>query len=67
MLNPIENAFSKVKACVKSALSVDNSLSLGTSMEDAAGRIAPADSAGYFRYVQRNITNCAVRIPYNQQ
>lgn len=67
MLNPIENAFSKIKLIVREELRSG----IGGDLEDiimcALGRITMADCNGYFRHMNQNITNCAAGLPYHHQ
>ncbi|KAI5150378.1 hypothetical protein ENBRE01_1459 [Enteropsectra breve] len=59
MLNPIECAFSKIKNRLSSKLR-----SGAQGMLAEVESISPNDSAGYFRHILRNITNCAAELPY---
>lgn len=64
MLNPMENAFSKLKNSVRSRLRSSATGSLATIILSEIESISSNDCAGYFRYISRNITNCAAELPY---
>ena len=64
MLNPIENAFSKIKNGVRSRLRLGTNGFLSELILSETNTITPTDSAGYFRNILRNITNCAAELPY---
>ena len=64
MLNPIENAFSKIKNVVRSRLRLGTKGFLSELILSETKTITPTDSAGYFRNILRNITNCAAELPY---
>ena len=64
MLNPIENAFSKIKNCVRSRLRTEENVILSEIILSEVNSITSEDCSGYFRYIARNITNCAAQIPY---
>lgn len=67
MLNPLENAFSKIKNIVKTRLGNEESHDLVTIILEAAGSITADDSAGFYRLMLRNITNCAAGLEYRHQ
>ena len=64
MLNPIENAFSKIKNGVRPRLRFDTNGFISELILSETNTITPTDSAGYFRNILRNITNCAAELPY---
>ncbi|KAI5153030.1 hypothetical protein ENBRE01_3094 [Enteropsectra breve] len=64
MLNPIECAFSKIKNGIRSKLRSGVQGILSEMMLTEVESISPNDSAGYFRHILRNITNCAAELPY---
>ncbi|KAF7691470.1 hypothetical protein CDIK_2591 [Cucumispora dikerogammari] len=64
MLNLIENAFSKFKLSVRSRLSIGDRASLSKLNHISLTTITAADYSSYFRYMLRNITNCAAKILY---
>lgn len=65
MLNPIENAFSKIKSGIKSKIRLGESGSLSEMLLQETRNITAGDASGYFRYIARNITNFAAEIPYH--
>lgn len=67
MLNPIENAFSKIKNGIRSKLRLGATGLFSELMMSETNSITAADSAGYFRYILRNITNCAAELPYTHK
>ncbi|KAF7685246.1 hypothetical protein CDIK_4005, partial [Cucumispora dikerogammari] len=67
MLNPIENAFSKIKLSVRSQLSIGDRASLSELIHSSLTTITAADCSSYFRYMLRNITNCSAGISYLHQ
>ena len=67
MLNPIENAFSKIKNGVRSRLRSGEIGLLSEMMLSEIGKITSTDSSGYFKFMARNITNCAAELPYIHQ
>lgn len=64
MLNPIENAFSKIKNGVRSRLRLGATGLLSDLMLSETTTITSNDSAEYFGLMLRNITNCAAELPY---
>ena len=64
MLNPIENAFSKIKNGVRSRLRFGINGFLSELILSKTNTITPTDNAGYFRNILRNITNCSAELPY---
>uniref|UniRef100_A0A0N5BH91 Paired domain-containing protein n=1 Tax=Strongyloides papillosus TaxID=174720 RepID=A0A0N5BH91_STREA len=64
MLNPIENAFSKIKNCVRSRLRNNDNGVLSDVIMSEINNITSTDCNGYFRYITKNITNCAAELPY---
>ena len=64
MLNPIENAFSKIKLEIRARLHIGETRSLSDLMLEEMRNVTPTDCVGYFRYILRNITNCAAELPY---
>uniref|UniRef100_A0A0K0ETC2 DDE_3 domain-containing protein n=1 Tax=Strongyloides stercoralis TaxID=6248 RepID=A0A0K0ETC2_STRER len=62
MLNPIENAFSKIKNGIRSKLQLEATGVLSEMMMKDVNNITEVDAAGYFRHVLRNITNCAAEM-----
>lgn len=64
MLNPIENAFSKIKNCVRSRLRMGFEGDLSSLILQSVGNVTIRDCVGYFSYVQCNIINCAAERPY---
>jgi transposase len=48
-LNPIENAFSKIKSRLKT-LAARTAEALGQAIQDAAAAITPSDAMGFFRH-----------------
>ena len=64
MLNPIENAFSKIKNGARSRLRLGTNGFLSELILSETNTITPTDSTGYFRNILRNITNCAAELPY---
>ncbi|KAF7692974.1 hypothetical protein CDIK_2338 [Cucumispora dikerogammari] len=67
MLNPIEKAFSKIKLSVRSRLSIGDFVSLSELIHSSLTTITAADCSSYFRYMHRNITNCAAGTSYLHQ
>ena len=67
MLNPIENAFSKIKCGIRSKLRSGVTSLLSDLMLSETSSITSSDSSGYFRYILRNITNYAAELPYTHQ
>lgn len=67
MLNPIENAFSKIKNGVRSGLRSGGYGLLTEIILAETRNVTPADCSGYFRHISRNITNCAAELPYSHQ
>lgn len=67
MLNPIENAFSQIKNSIRSRLRAEVSGNLSELLLSEAQQVTSDDTAGYFRYILRNITNCAAGLPYMHQ
>uniref|UniRef100_A0A0N5B1U7 DDE_3 domain-containing protein n=1 Tax=Strongyloides papillosus TaxID=174720 RepID=A0A0N5B1U7_STREA len=64
MLNPIENAFSKIKNCVRSRLRNNDNEVLSDVIMSEINNITSIDCNRYFRYITKNITNCAAELPY---
>uniref|UniRef100_A0A0N5BD36 DDE_3 domain-containing protein n=1 Tax=Strongyloides papillosus TaxID=174720 RepID=A0A0N5BD36_STREA len=64
MLNPIENTFSKIKNCVRSRLRNNDNGVLSDVIMSEINNITSTDCSGYFRYITKNITNCAAELPY---
>jgi transposase len=68
MVNPIENAFSKIKLGVRSKL---RSSVVSGDLEDIilkeASKINSSDCSGYFRYMMHNIAKCSAGLPYRHQ
>lgn len=64
MLNPIENAFSKIKNNLRSKLRQGEQGSLQEMVISSVETVNSEDCSGYFRYMARNITNCAAGLPY---
>ncbi|KAF7699536.1 hypothetical protein CDIK_1206 [Cucumispora dikerogammari] len=62
MLNHIENAFSKIKIAVRSRLFMGVSSTLTKMIHNAFFTITPVDCSDFFRYMLKNITNCATGI-----
>ena len=58
MLNPIENAFSKIKSGVRSRLRIGETGILSNLILSEVRNVSSEDCVGYFRYDARNITNC---------
>uniref|UniRef100_A0A0K0FW31 THAP-type domain-containing protein n=1 Tax=Strongyloides venezuelensis TaxID=75913 RepID=A0A0K0FW31_STRVS len=67
MLSPIENAFSKIKNCVRSRLRNNENEVLSDTIMSEINNITSTDCNGYFRYITKNITNCAAKVPYYQK
>ena len=65
MLNPVENAFSKIKNGVRLKLRLGtNGLLLSELMLSETHNITASDSAGYFKNILRNLINCTAKLPY---
>jgi len=64
MLNPIESVFSKIKNIVRARLRAGSTGALSDMVLEAVNEITPEDCSSYFRYMARNITNCAAGLPY---
>ena len=64
MLNPIENCFSKIKNGVRSKLRQGANGNLSDIILKEIDNVTSDDCSGYFRYISRNITNCAAELPY---
>ena len=58
------NTFSKIKAGIRSRLRTNESGVLPELILAETQNITLSDIAGFFRYMQRNITNCAVELPF---
>ena len=67
MLNPIENVFSKIKNIVRSRIREGEQGNLADFIHSALQSVNSEDCNGYFRYMARNITNCAAGLPYDHQ
>jgi transposase len=67
MLNPCENAFSKIKNGVRSKLRQGATGSLSELIMGEIPGITSIDCSGYFRYILRNIINCAAGLAYIHQ
>ena len=67
MLNPIENGFSKIKNGVRSKLRLRETWNLCDLLMEEVSQVSASDCSGYFRYVLRNIINCAAEIAYTHQ
>ncbi|KAF7685905.1 hypothetical protein CDIK_3346 [Cucumispora dikerogammari] len=67
MLNPIENAFIKIKNSVRAQLTSEDSNNLHELINIAISTITSEDCSRFFRYMLRNFTNCAAETPYSHQ
>lgn len=67
MLNPIENAFSKIKNGVRARLRLGQNMTLSEMIILEVNNVSANDCAGFFRYILKNITNCAAEIPYEHK
>ena len=62
MLNPIENAFSKIKAVARRVLSnPDNNLELNGVIQQGVNEITESDCANYFIHIMNNVAIAAVK------
>ena len=64
MLNPIENAFSKIKSGIRAKLANNININLPEMIMNEVSQITESDCLGYFRYMARNITNSAAGTLY---
>uniref|UniRef100_A0A0K0FIZ6 DDE_Tnp_IS1595 domain-containing protein n=1 Tax=Strongyloides venezuelensis TaxID=75913 RepID=A0A0K0FIZ6_STRVS len=60
MINPIENAFSKIKYCVRSRLRNNENEVSSDIIMSKINNITSTDCNGYFRCT----INCAAEVPY---
>ena len=67
MLNPIENAFSKIKNCVRSQLRTGTNGLLADLILTETQNVSIRDCEGFFRHISRNIVDCAAEIPYSHR
>lgn len=67
MLNPIENAFSKIKCSVREILRNNDEGTLSNFILQGVQTINPEDCAGYFRQMNTNLINAAAGLPYVHQ
>lgn len=67
MLNPIENGFSKIKNGVRSRLRLEQGGLLSDLVMMEVSQVTSTDCSGFFRYILKNITNCAAELPYVHQ
>lgn len=67
MLNPIENAFSKIKNGIRSKLRSGYTGLLSELIAEETAYVTTTDSTGYFGSILGNSINRAAELPYVHQ